>query len=208
MSVSANGSTEVLWTDAARTTAKSDGRQFLNKLREAGALSLNHGDVKLKAFREPSHPGLQGGRSKLIHFVRHGQGYHNLLADMYNELGLTYNTTGEKDLSATHSFGNPYQRPEIRDPPLTELGRKQARALRSAATKLKPELVVVSPMCRATQTALLGFSHLLSNKSPDTAVPFLAHEGLRELRTSHPDADGDEVSRRKTGILTCMPWSH
>ena len=90
----------------------------------------------------------------------------------------------EKDSSATHNFGNPYQRPEVRDPPLTELGRQQARALRERAQQLNPEVVVVSPMCRATQTALLGFSHLLPHRATENkSVPFIAHEGLRELCT-------------------------
>ena len=95
---SAEGSTvassKVLWSDAAVTTAKNDGRQFLAKLQDAGALGLEHGSVKLQGFRERPAAAVPESSQKLIHFVRHGQGYHNLLADFYNELGLTYNTTG------------------------------------------------------------------------------------------------------------------
>ena len=110
----------------------------------------------------------------------------DLLGDLYRQNGIEFSSTGT-DLSDN----NPYRRPEIVDPPLTSIGRDQARALQpvristsdtraqhnatahkaytfislrcmSQQTKdLGVELVVVSPMVRATQTAIGAFAHLI-----------------------------------------------
>ena len=104
--------------------------------------------------------GAAGGDVKLVHWIRHGQGFHNLLSDLYKEHGIQ---------------GKPYLRPELHDPPLTAVGREQAVALRSTTQSLSPSLVVVSPLARATKTALLAFDHLVGR------VPFLAHESCREI---------------------------
>ncbi|KAH7149079.1 histidine phosphatase superfamily [Dactylonectria estremocensis] len=49
-----------------------------------------------------------------------------------------------------------------RDPPLTDLGTQQARSVQPPAV---PDLILISPMTRTIQTALLVFPHLL-NTSP------------------------------------------
>ncbi|TVY44852.1 putative phosphatase [Lachnellula subtilissima] len=64
-----------------------------------------------------------------IHILRHGQSLHNI----------------ERDY--------PY-----RDPPLTEVGRQQARNLRLLT---EPDLILISPMTRTIQTALLAFGPLI-----------------------------------------------
>merc|ERR1719433_2443785 len=69
----------------------------------------------------------------------------------------------------------PYARPELHDPPLTSVGRDQAAALCPEARTLSPTLVVVSPLARATKTALIAFDHLVGS------VPFVAHEFCREI---------------------------
>eukprot|EP00927_Polykrikos_kofoidii_P079062 TRINITY_DN75852_c0_g1_i1.p1 TRINITY_DN75852_c0_g1~~TRINITY_DN75852_c0_g1_i1.p1 ORF type:complete len:261 (-),score=46.01 TRINITY_DN75852_c0_g1_i1:309-1091(-) len=98
--------------------------------------------------------------AKLVHWIRHGQGFHNLMSDMYRE----------------HSIeGHAYARLELHDPPLTAIGRDQAAALCSEAQTLSPALVVVSPLARATKTALIAFDHLVGK------VPFVAHELCREI---------------------------
>ena len=56
-----------------------------------------------------------------------------------------------------------YVRPEVTDAPLTHKGRLQAQALQSRTRQLPVELVVVSPLCRATQTGLIAFAHLLDS---------------------------------------------
>merc|ERR1712226_1752681 len=61
---------------------------------------------------------------KIVHFVRHGQGFHNLLADIYTAQGKEWTQFKIED-------DNPYVRDELLDAPLTDKGRKQAQALQS-----------------------------------------------------------------------------
>ena len=57
--------------------------------------------------------------------------------------------------------------PHLVDPALTPKGIQQARDLQQAAQGLSPapELIVVSPMRRAVDTALLAFAHVLGDAS-------------------------------------------
>ncbi|CAJ1959248.1 unnamed protein product [Cylindrotheca closterium] len=137
--------------------------------------------------------------SKLIHFQRHAQGYHNLIFRILEENGLPITDIYNPDPAV-----NPFVKPEIRDSPLTELGRSQCLEQRIKVEKLgiKPELVIVSPMHRALLTALLTFSQPprdhdtthndthsdTHNENENDAGPsFVAHSGCRE----------------ELGILTC-----
>ena len=66
--------------------------------------------------------------------------------------------------------------PAMEDPPLTKIGRNDARALKEAAANTCPELLIMSPMRRATQTILIGFvEHISRNK-----IPAVANEDCRE----------------------------
>ena len=59
--------------------------------------------------------------------LMHGGADHSfadLLGDIYRQNGIEFSSTGT-DLSDN----NPYRRPELVDPPLTSIGREQARAL-------------------------------------------------------------------------------
>jgi broad specificity phosphatase PhoE len=73
--------------------------------------------------------------------------------------------------------------PEILDAPLTEKGRQQAYVLQPFFQKLddQVELVVLSPNCRALQTGVIVFQHLVDNDN----VPFVAHEMAREQTGVH-----------------------
>ncbi|KAK0727793.1 histidine phosphatase superfamily [Lasiosphaeria miniovina] len=73
--------------------------------------------------------------STVIHILRHGQSLHNI------------------------ERGYPH-----RDPPLTELGEAQARAVQLPAA---PDLIIISPMTRAIQTALLVFGTAAEETPPD-----------------------------------------
>lgn len=118
---------------------------------------------------------------KTVHFVRHGQGFHNLMADVAREQGQTWT-------SNVKSSENPYTRPELVDAPLTGTGRLQALLLQNRVDQLPhaPELVVLSPLCRALQTGVLVFESLLPTE-PGTAgkAPFVAHEMVREEHGVH-----------------------
>ena len=93
----------------------------------------------------------------------------------------------------TNDLANPYTMPEILDAPLTEKGRQQALLLQPTVRALShpPQLVVLSPNCRALQTGVLVFEHLLAS-----AVPFLAHELAREEHGVHICDKRRPVSRQ------------
>jgi broad specificity phosphatase PhoE len=106
--------------------------------------------------------------TKIVHFQRHGQGYHNLLGDVLRDVGI------KPDIFSSDPAINPWIRPEIVDSPLTELGKRQCEGQRAVASLLKPEVMVVSPLLRAVQTAKLSFADY------ETTGPWIAHEGCRE----------------------------
>jgi broad specificity phosphatase PhoE len=121
---------------------------------------------------------------KTVHFVRHGQGFHNLLADMATSLGTQWT-------QFSHSPENPYVRPELLDAPLTEIGRQQAYQLQTTIAPFPVELVICSPMCRTIQTALMAFAPLVGT------VPFLAHEMVREETGVHLCDQRRSVARQR-----------
>ena len=145
--------------------------------------SMQMKPLKVKAFAiddESSSQSISKEESvKIVHFVRHGQGFHNLLADIYSSQGKEW-TQFKRDEN------NPYVRAELLDAPLTDKGRKQAQALQPQVESFgintndntnevqSLELVVLSPHCRALQTGLIAFQSYLNK------VPFLAHEMARE----------------------------
>lgn len=114
-------------------------------------------------------------QQKIIHFLRHGQGFHNLLADIYSSEGKTWT-------QFKNEADNPYVKVEITDAPLTQKGRQQARSLQPTIESLQhqPELVVLSSNCRAIQTGLIAYESLL-----DKGIPFIAHEMIREETGVH-----------------------
>eukprot|EP00730_Choanoeca_flexa_P012037 TRINITY_DN3071_c0_g1_i1.p1 TRINITY_DN3071_c0_g1~~TRINITY_DN3071_c0_g1_i1.p1 ORF type:complete len:269 (+),score=44.57 TRINITY_DN3071_c0_g1_i1:1-807(+) len=88
---------------------------------------------------------------KQITFVRHGQGDHNLAAIVAGH--------GCSCDGATKAIDCPYLDPDLKDPPLTDLGCQQALANREKAAKLRLQTVFVSPLRRALKTAVLGFAN-------------------------------------------------
>jgi broad specificity phosphatase PhoE len=107
--------------------------------------------------------------TKIIHFQRHGQGYHNLLGEILRDAGV------KLDIDSRDPKINPWIRPEIVDSPLTELGKGQCHDRRPEAALLNPQLVVVSPLLRAIQTAKISFGD-----HDRSEIPWVAHEGCRE----------------------------
>jgi broad specificity phosphatase PhoE len=135
--------------------------------------------IKAYSLDDPQAPET----CKTVHFVRHGQGFHNLLAD------LARAWAGADWEPYARTPENPYLRPELLDAPLTEQGRQQALQLQGAVRALvhPPELVVCSPHCRALQTGALAFASLMGTSSSGSAgaVPFVAHEMVREETGVH-----------------------
>jgi len=112
---------------------------------------------------------------KIVHFQRHGQGLHNEIYKQWTE------RTGEPlDLAETDPEKNPLLLDHVIDAPLTQKGRDQCAEQRSAASKLQGvELVIVSPLVRALQTAHITFEDHLPHNSPENAK-WIAHDGIRE----------------------------
>jgi broad specificity phosphatase PhoE len=103
-----------------------------------------------------------------------------MLADSYRSEGKSWD-------QFVSDSRNPYVVPEVTDAPLTNKGRLQASALQPSARDMSPpvELVVVSPQCRATQTGLIAFRHLLEGGGGGGKKVFVAHENVREESGVH-----------------------
>jgi broad specificity phosphatase PhoE len=139
--------------------------------------------IRAYALADPLAP-LTSAACKIVHFVRHGQGFHNLLADLANERNIHFTPF-------TNQPENPYVNAAVLDAPLTELGRQQAEGLRERISQLpaQPQLIVSSPLCRALQTASLAFLHV--------QVPFVAHELVREEMGVHVCDQRRSVARHQ-----------
>ncbi len=126
---------------------------------------------------------------KIVHFIRHGQGFHNLFADIYKKEGKEWTQFKREE-------NNPYVKMELLDAPLTDKGRKQAQSLKpridafgcgnssdntrsTSGSEMTEEvkaleMIVLSTNCRALQTGVIAFQSYLGK------VPFIAHEMIRE----------------------------
>lgn len=119
---------------------------------------------ELRALRVPGlpryrvvTPASDGATEKHIYFIRHGEATHNVAPKPWGE--------------------------ELIDARLTEAGVQQVETLTSTAAELPVEVVIVSPLTRALQTAVTGLKPLL-----DRGVPFIVAEGCREqLGQNLPD---------------------
>ncbi|KAK3328417.1 histidine phosphatase superfamily [Cercophora scortea] len=83
-----------------------------------------------------------------VHILRHGQSLHNV--------------------DRNHQFP---------DPPLTDIGRSQAKAVNPVAA---PDLIVVSPMTRTLETTLLAFDSFLGDPESQPII-----QVWPELRETH-----------------------
>ena len=140
-------------------------------LKENGALDAKW-PTKIRAepfVKGSPRPTATDTNKKILHFQRHGQGYHNLIYLMMAEHGSPV-----LDIYNTDPMLNPFVRSELADAPLTSLGREQCLEKRQLANSLNPELIVVSPLHRAVQTAQLTFADFIGD------VRFVAHDLCRE----------------------------
>lgn len=174
-------------SDVTLALAKKESAEHMVGMKELFEM-MRHKRLRVKAYAmdDPEAPSpASNANVKVSHFVRHGQGFHNLMADMVTSHGRTWKQF-EK------SPNNPYTMPELLDSPLTDKGRKQAYLLQPRVQsimqskgnehKAQPiQLVISSPNCRALQTAAIVFEQLV----PDESIPFLSHEMVREETGVH-----------------------
>lgn len=158
------------------------------EMAPAAAEAAQKSQTPLESFGVSMYPL---HRSKVIHIVRHGQGFHNV--------------AGELDHANYMSW-------DYADASLTELGWQQSQALHqhldATGIKAQVELVVVSPLLRTLQTAsgvwggatpeqdssseeLLMVGGLGKAPHPAIAAPkpplkFVANEWCREQHGVHP----------------------
>eukprot|EP00928_Gymnodinium_smaydae_P092304 TRINITY_DN76155_c0_g1_i1.p1 TRINITY_DN76155_c0_g1~~TRINITY_DN76155_c0_g1_i1.p1 ORF type:complete len:258 (+),score=40.03 TRINITY_DN76155_c0_g1_i1:62-835(+) len=107
--------------------------------------------------------------AKKIHFIRHGEGFHNVAQKEWRANpewdGKSEPYTADNDPTGRYT-----------DALLTDEGERQARELQERTANLQPELLIVSPMRRATQTGLIAFEqHVAAAKLP-TMAQELCHE--------------------------------
>lgn len=147
------------------------------KLKELGALDIQRPIRIVGELMEDEKDSSDSNNendakevTKMIHFQRHGQGFHNLICDIWREKGLPI------DFDSLDPTLNPVIRHEFLDPPLTETGRQQCKDKREECSQLKPELIIVSPLLRCIQTASLSFQDFCQK----THIPWVSHEGCRE----------------------------
>lgn len=161
--------------------------------------------IKAYALDDPSVPTTDDVVVKTIHFVRHGQGFHNLTADLFVSEGKVWEAFAQTP-------DNPYVMPEVMDAPLTQKGRDQAGALQPVIRELekdgdgssRPKLIVSSTLCRALQTASIAFGDLIGGAGADegASVPFIAHEMVREAMGAHICDKRRPISQQKREF----PW--
>jgi broad specificity phosphatase PhoE len=143
--------------------------------------------------RAPLACDTSGSTSKVVHLVRHGHAYHNFMHAELQRAGAVISDVDEYSVArAERRF---YLQPALQDPPLTALGREDAKLLRQRIAELQqerqvevghqgqssavfaPDLFIVSPLRRATQTVLLAFQDCLAARP---TVPVVAVESCRE----------------------------
>jgi len=155
-------------SDVTLNLAKKESAEHMHGMKEL-IQEMQKRPLSIKAYHTNHIP--PGGKIKTVHFVRHGQGFHNLMADLFISQGREW-------VQFSKSPSNPYAMPQVLDSPLTHNGRSQAALLRPIVETIpSPQMVVVSPLCRTLQTALIAFR--------DLPVPFLAHEMVREESGVH-----------------------
>lgn len=200
-------------SDAATASLLTESAEHLAHLQASGACGRKRA-VTIRASPVPAGGvGALLPCQKLVHLQRHGQGFHNLLGDLYRQFGKKFDSTGG------NTEGSPYVLPEVVDPPLTAVGRRQCIAAQPLARSLSPKLVVLSPLCRAVQTALLTFEHLIERQPPgvlatllpslfgQSSVPFIALESARETFGRHTCDQRRSVSEIKTDFSHTVDFS-
>lgn len=98
--------------------------------------------------------------------------------------------------------------PHLVDPALTTKGVEQARALQDAASAMQPvpELIVVSPMRRAVDTALLAFAHIFNEPSALHSVPLRRSDLRPEVPIIGHELCRESYARsEKTPVETPQP---
>lgn len=141
--------------------------------------SINDKDDAFSLFPEHGFSLFLANRTKTIHFIRHGEGYHNVV-----------NREAGDDTPVTFSTPNAWNYIDAR---LTPTGIEQCITARDKLlANVEPELIVVSPFTRTLQTAHAMFG----GKGIKFMVHFLCKERAGKFTC--------DKMRTKTEILADM----
>ena len=141
---------------------------------------------------------------KVIHWIRHGEAEHNIVAQNARDAGLS---DAEKRRKISDE--------KLADAPLTTKGTAQAEHLNRALkeTNIAVEFIVVSPLKRTLQTATLAFGQtkMLAHSDARERMSSLKSErrsDLADLSPQFPHCDFslcDETDSGWTGASRCAP---
>lgn len=121
------------------------------------------------ACKQVALPVTKPGGSKLIHFIRHGEGTHNVAQREWRADPAWDGQTEPYTIDTDPNM-------KFVDAELNDIGIRQAKDLQQATAKVKPELMIVSPMRRATLTGLLAFAPQIERGEMLIIAHELAHE--------------------------------
>jgi broad specificity phosphatase PhoE len=149
----------------AEAHEKSEVQQNMEALRACAAGVMATMKNRVKCTKAPEGCVEAAAGTKLCHFIRHGEGFHNVAQREWRSKpdwdGASEPYTLDTDPSLSFA-----------DAELNEKGKGQAVELQQKTEPhLKPQLLVVSPMRRATLTGLLAFEpHVKRGELPVLAV--------------------------------------
>lgn len=128
--------------------------------------------------RPPTAIAISADSAKVVHLVRHGQGYHNV--------------------AAAHHGAAAYKDQTLKDSRLDETGRKQAKLLgqQMRDRRMQVDVVLVSPLLRTLETASLMFPPQGTGPGQVASPrpPMVAIELCREAFGGHPCDQRSPVS--------------
>lgn len=166
-----------LTTTAEPKKAHNAGEQEGLQACAGAILTLLPFRVRCKAVPDDhavQETGKKAAPSQKVHFIRHGEGHHNVAQREWRDRPDWDGTSEPYTLDSDGDW-------KFIDALLTEKGMGQARDLHSRTEALRPELLVTSPMRRALQTGLLAFEPHVSNDG----LKVLAHELCHERAGKH-----------------------
>ena len=80
-------------SDVTLALAKKESAEHMHGMDEL-YLSMRTRALTIKAFAHDDPKAPSGDHVKTVHFVRHGQGFHNLMADLAQQQGLEWVQVG------------------------------------------------------------------------------------------------------------------
>jgi glucosyl-3-phosphoglycerate phosphatase len=129
---------------------------------------------------------------KMVHFVRHGQGYHNA-----RHLEVGYECECGRDPPRC-----PYVSDDLIDARLTATGQQEATLLQPITATLVVERILVSPLSRALETACLAFATDVHRH-----VPMTCYEVFREQIGQH-SPDKRRATQQVAGDFARVDFEH